>query len=553
MQRKKIKLGMAAILFGSLFLFGQEQNSFDLGEIHGNFQTDFQYYVEDTLIGAPPVEEQFLLNAFLNLTYTRNKFSAGMRYEVWQNALLGYDRRYKGNGMPFRYARYNSGFLDITLGNFYEQFGSGVILRTNEEWGLGFDNSIDGLRTIFRLKDGTVIKGVIGQQRFYFSLGEGIVRGFDVKLPISDYAGWEKSHLELGGSFVSKFQEDLDPRYNLPKNVGSWAGRLQFRKGGFQLFSEYAYKINDPSTLNNFIYKDGQALITTATFSGKGFGIILASKRLYNMHYRSDRTAILNDLMINFLPAYTFQHTYTLPALYPYATQPNGEVGYQAELNYKIKRGSALGGKYGTDIRVNYSIVHAIPQTELNDTTPLYSPGTDGYDVDFWGWGEERYFRDFNIALSRRINKKMKALLTYINVNYNKEIIEGKPGFIYMQSGIIELQYKLKPRHTLRSELQAMFIAKDKGYRDRGDWIMILLEYTISPNWFFTFQDSYNYGNPDPIRRVHYYMFSAGYASGASRIQVNYGKQQEGIFCVGGVCRNVPASNGLSFSISTSF
>jgi len=32
-----------------------------------------------------------------------------------------------------------------------------------------------------------------------------------------------------------------------------------------------------------------------------------------------------------------------------------------------------------------------------------------------------------------------------------------------------------------------------------------------------------------------------------------YGKQREGIFCVGGVCRNVPASNGVTLTITSSF
>jgi hypothetical protein len=34
---------------------------------------------------------------------------------------------------------------------------------------------------------------------------------------------------------------------------------------------------------------------------------------------------------------------------------------------------------------------------------------------------------------------------------------------------------------------------------------------------------------------------------------MSYGKQRAGIFCVGGVCRNVPASNGFAISITSSF
>ena len=36
-------------------------------------------------------------------------------------------------------------------------------------------------------------------------------------------------------------------------------------------------------------------------------------------------------------------------------------------------------------------------------------------------------------------------------------------------------------------------------------------------------------------------------------VQIGYGRQQQGIFCVGGVCRVVPPSNGLSLSLTTQF
>ena len=46
---------------------------------------------------------------------------------------------------------------------------------------------------------------------------------------------------------------------------------------------------------------------------------------------------------------------------------------------------------------------------------------------------------------------------------------------------------------------------------------------------------------------------SVGYTNKANRISLGYGRQRAGIFCVGGVCRTVPASNGLSISITSSF
>src|SRR5438046_593090 len=116
------------------------------GALHGNFQLDAQYYVTDSAIGAPYVPEKILSNGFANFIYERDNFSAGLRYENYTNPLLGFDPRYKGNGIPYRFLDYKNNELQITAGNFYDQFGSGLIYRTYEERSLGYDNAMEGLR-----------------------------------------------------------------------------------------------------------------------------------------------------------------------------------------------------------------------------------------------------------------------------------------------------------------------------------------------------------------------------------------------------------------------
>jgi hypothetical protein len=36
--------------------------------------------------------------------------------------------------------------VGVTIGNFYDQFGSGMIFRAYEERQLGIDNSLDGIK-----------------------------------------------------------------------------------------------------------------------------------------------------------------------------------------------------------------------------------------------------------------------------------------------------------------------------------------------------------------------------------------------------------------------
>lgn len=553
-MRKTILIFLSFISLGVCYVRAQEKN---FGQISGNFQTDAQYYIEDTKTGAAAVDEKMLLNSFANLTYTLGNFSAGVRFEGYMNSLLGYPNLAginNGVGVPFRWASFVNDNLDITVGNFYEQFGNGLILRAYEEKVLGVDNAFDGLRVKYNPLPGVYLKGLVGKQRYYWDNGPGIVRGFDGEIQFNDLIpSFSESDLRviLGGSFVSKYQPEETPHpfYNLPKNVGAGAGRLDLRYNGFNIVSEYAYKINDPSADNNYIYKPGQAFLINATYSQKGLGIILGTKWIDNMSFRSDRNASLTDLNINLLPEISKNHTYVLSAFYPYASQTNGEWGAKAEVMYRFARNTPLGGKYGTTVSVNYSRVHDIKRTPINDTTPISASGTLGYESKFFSIGKELYFQDFNIEITKKWNNKLHTILSYVNLIYNYDVLRGMKGHENVRAniGIMDITYKFTDKLALRGQFQGLFTKQDEG-----NWAFGLLELTI-PNWFFTVFDNWNYGNDDSDRRFHYVNVGFGYTKGGNRIQLTYGKQRAGIMCVGGVCRNVPASNGFALSISSTF
>lgn len=519
------------------------------GEIHGNADVTTQYYNIDTLIGAPIVEEKALMNGFANLIYTNGPISAGLRYESYLNVLQGFDPGYRGNGIPYRFFRFNKEGLDITVGNFYEQFGNGQILRTYEERALGIDNAFDGVRVMYEPTKGVYLKGLIGKQRIFFDLGPGIVRGLDSEFHLNDLLPGldsSKTKISIGGSFVSKYQNDLNPDYTLPQNVAAYGGRFNISREKIRLIGEYTYKMNDPSSDNGFIYKNGQAALITASYSQKGLGINVSGKFMDNMSFRSDRNQVINNLMINYLPALTKQHTYNLAAtLYPYATQPNGEVGFQIDGIYKIPKKTALGGKYGTTIQVNYSWVNEIKREDLDDlgSTRL------GYKA-YLGAGSTPYFRDFNVELTRKLNKKVKLKASYFNILYNMEVVQGLGGkpIVKADIGVVDVLVKLKNKHAVRFEAQHM-----NTKQDQGNWAYGLVEYTVAPHWSFSVVDQYNYGNSNPDLRIHYLYGNVVYVKNANRFTVGYGRQRAGIFCVGGVCRNVPASNGLYVNITSSF
>ena len=556
------KIILAAVLsVGTQCVMGQNKG----GNLTGNVESIFQYLNEDTLIGADQPDSKGLMNTYMNVFYTHGNFKGGMRIECYLPRIQGYPNRFDGTGIGMRYVGYQNDFVDVALGSFYEQFGSGMALRAYEDRALGYDNMLDGARIIIRPTKGVTIKGVYGLQRFSFQQGrivhgDGLVRGIDGEVNINTLFKKlkdKKLDVTLGASFVSKYQEDNNDVYILPENTGLYGGRAKLRYGKFTLDGEYVVKEQDPSGDNSYIYNYGHAALVNFGYSRKGLGIILSAKSVDNMSYRSDRTKGLTDLFINYLPAMNKTHTYNLvSSIYPYATQPTGEIAYQAEVLYTIKRGSKLGGKYGTSINANFSTAYK-PLQHTGNIDPSDSTGV-AYEGRVFDQSDSLLWRDININIYRKFSKKFNARLSYYNISLNNDVgkVTGDAnGIIRTNIGVVELGYKINRKNSLRFEFQGLFIDRDENndINDKGDWATFLVEYNVSPHWFFSVMDQYNYGNPVEGQKLHYIYGSLGYIKDATRITLGYGRQRAGLFCVGGVCRFVPASNGLTLSFTHSF
>jgi hypothetical protein len=548
------KLFFIGIIFAHIVsLVKGQENPVNYGQIHGNFQIDMQSYKADSIIGAPDVPERILANAYTNLIYTREKFEAGIRYEAYLNALSGYDKRYNGKGIAYRYGKYKGDKIELTLGNFYEQFGNGLVFRTYEEKTLGIDNAMDGAEIKLKPLKGIILTGLIGKQKRFFDTGNGIVRGIDGDFNINEIfepLAEKKTRLVLGGSFVSKYETSEDPVYNLPLNVAAYAARMTLSRSNFVFSVEYAEKMNDPSYDNGYIFKNGNAFFSNLSWSAKGFGVMLSAIRFDNMSFRSERSAIVNDLTINYLPSIAKAHTYAFAAMYPFSSQPMGQAGGNAEVFYKFQKNTLLGGAYGMDLSVNYTQVNSIQKEKVIINPNDEIPNLDGYKSAPFSIGDELYYKDFNVELQKKVNKTFKIALTYMHQEYNMDVIQGLSGhgIITSEIAISDLTVKFNSKNSLRVEIESL-----STKQDLGNWAMLLLEYSYAPHWFIAAGDQYNYGNPEKQYQAHYYTVSAGYNDGGSRIQFGYGRQREGVVCVGGVCRNVPASNGFVLSVSSTF
>ena len=468
---------------------------------------------------------------------------ATTRLELMQWPLPGYDADFAGHGIGHLSVAATFDWGEITVGDVYGEFGSGLILNLYEERSLGVDGALRGAKCYVTPYKGIHLTALGGKQRRYWNCykdgawgwnyGRDAMLGGDVELRVDQ---WSKRMPELdmtlsiGGSYVSKY-EKLDTvivymngipyMRNFPQWVGAGAVRAEWQWKGWSLMTEYAYKANDPCLENHYDYRHGTAGFFSLGYSRKGLSVLLQAKMSDNMAFRSERKRTDIAGRINHMPAFAQQHTYALAALYPYATNyAEVEYAFQGEVRYTWARKTKMGGKYGTAMKLSASHIR-----RLN------------------GWGE--VYTDVNIELNKRISKQwwLNAMLMY--QAYNQYATEGHGDMIRSGIAVLDARVQINKNVSMHGELQYLYTP-----HYQGQWLFALYEVNLYRNWTLSGQYMYNIGFASEATNEHFYTFSATYTHGAHRLMAGYTKTKEGFNCSGGICRYVPRQEGVTINYS---
>ena len=519
----------------------------------------------DGLIPLPTISEGYYLsNSYLDLGVRWDHNDDGenptsalgfqslelvTRGELTKWPLLGYDADFGGYGLSHLHVGATFNWGKITVGDVYGQFGSGMVLRLYEDRALGVDNALRGGKIEVTPYKGIYLTALGGKQRRYWNcytdgawgwnykqdavLGANLELGLQEWIPQLQEAG---ANLSIGGSYVSKYQAKdtiifIDPNamqaymYNLPAWVGAGSVRAQLQMKGWNAMVEYAYKANDPSILNDYSYKHGEALLMSLSYSQKGLAILAQAKRSNNMSLRSDRQANLMAGTINHMPPFATQHTYMLASLYPYGTEKTAnEWAFQGEVRYTWKRGTAMGGKYGTTLKLNASHIRGTSDT-------------------WFGMTEEPYYTDVNLELNKKLTKEWYIGAMAMYQTYNKRVVEGHGDLVRAGIGVVEAKYAVNKKVQMRAELQYLYTKQDEG-----QWVAALYELSLWRQLVLSGQWMYNIGYAHEATNEHYYTVAATYTHGAHRVMAGYTKTREGYNCSGGICRYVPKQQGITLT-----
>ena len=541
------------IVFISISVFSQEK-----GNVTGGLESNAQWYLNDKELDFSQPENPLRSNNYLFINYKYKNWLGGTQVESYEkNALLNYNPAFKGTNIGTYFLEYKNDKIDITGGYFYEQFGSGLLYRSWEDRALGINNALRGLRVIIKPTSYLTIKAINGKQRSGFDVANSTIYGLDTEVVLSDLFKMKTSELSFGITYVGRDEKTdfVNPNFNRLTNA--FAGRINFSRNAFYLTTEYDYKSKDAvvqvNQVSNSFVKPGSALVLNMGYSKKGFGLDGTFRRLENMSFFSEREAngnSYNDKIMGFIPSLTKQHHYNLANIYVYQAQPNvllsdeslvkaGEIGGQIDLFYNFKKGTKFGGKYGTKVAINYSNWHA-----LGGTFYLYSP--QDYKTDFLGFGK-KYFSDINIEITKKISDKLSTGFAYINQYNNLKLTTDTFGIVQTNIVAGEATYKFNTTKSIRIQGEHMWADSDKR-----NWAASTVEYNFNSKFSVYASDMYNYGNLDGNDN-HYYNVGSAFRKNSTRIALSYGRQRGGLVCVGGVCRIVSESSGISLSLNSTF
>ena len=541
---------VTTVLITLFFLsFSYSQSS----KIYGSFESNAVYYQENE---EENYENKLGSNNYLNIKYL---FNSNWNVEVQVESYLpkrlqGFSNSFEKTHLSTLSINYSKNNFNTSIGTIYDQFGSGLILRTWEDRQLGINNSIWGLSTSFDSKNFNV-KLLGGWQKKGIEISNGKVVGIDSNIKLMNNDN-KYQNLVLGLSYVGRFENPHYISYDFNDLTNLFSTRLDYYTNEFYLEFEQVLKSKDgiiqAGLISNEFVKKGSAHSLNLGFIKTGFGLDMTFRRLENMPIFSDRFEqgeIYNESNVNYLPGLTKQHDYQLANINVYESQANvsfpdpglmkaGEIGYQFDLYYDLKEGSSLGGKYGSKLSLNVSSWYNL-KGKYN-----YFPSE--YETDFIGFGE-KYFSEQSLEIRKKWSKRFENIFLFINKYYNKRFVEEKSGEINSQILVIDNTLKLKNKKSIRLEIQHLNTNDDKK-----NWYGYGIEYNFNYSISAYHNAMVNYENLDEDKPV-FYSVGASFNKNASRFSVSYGKERGGLLCYGGICRYIPEFKGFSFTVNTSF
>ena len=456
---------------------------------------------------------------WFNLDYRKSVFSAGIRFDVFQpndpdpSISRGKD---KYSDISFKYFGIKLGNrhkgMKFTVGNYYEMFGRGLLLKSYEDRNIRIDNNLLGVNLKANYAN-FYLTALTGSAENILSERKDILHAVDL-----EYRGLKK--VKLGASYVSN-----NPGIENIASTNLSSIRFAPRIWNFEFYGEYGIKQNSDTkeqVFNNSEYKIGEAYYGNINFYWGLFSISGEYKYYDNFAFQSyDKTIVYNTP-----PSLRRDQTYILLNRHPSALDQNNETGFQVEANYNVSSNSIL--------LLNYN------QTKTLPSSSYYQRILETNNI------QKTQLKDLYFQLTQTWNSKIETIFAF-------DINEELSGNTKSYTPILDNKFYIGDIHTLRIvfEHQAVEnISNNEKYYDQ----VLQLEYLRSPNISISVVTEMKTTEPEPnkVNRDFWGFIMFGYKLAEhTDLSLLVGTRQAGNICIGGVCRYEPEFEGLELKILT--
>jgi len=556
------------VLLGTCnWALGQSKDS-DKGQFSGNLLLTYQKYVRDDSIGANTKvykENTASADAWLFMQYRIKGYSFVLRYDAFNNSpLLDPQSAYTNHGVGFWQINKSVDKLDITMGSFYDQFGTGILFRAYEQRQIGIDYAIQGMRLKYNINDKWAIKGFAGNQKGNiknrFGFANQVISGVNIEGNIGLGSDSKYGDLQVGASAVNRTLDretmdrlvatintyDLADRFYPKYNVYGENAYFTYTKDNFSWTVEGNVKSKEAIMEDDskFHLTGGKVLYTSMSWGKGGWnlgkqkasvGLNVQARHVDHFSFRTAPTENLLNGLVSYLPSMTRQNTYRLLSRYNAPGQAMGEDGIQGEIEFKPRK--------GTQIFFNGSYVQTLASNgKLNTTTGMKEA--------------EKLFSENYLEVVQKIGKHDKLKLGIQRIVYNQTRYESEPEYVPVKTitPFGEWLHTLNQGKSLRIEWQYL-----NTKNDQGSFANLMIEMFVRKNLSIAVADMVNVV-PHRYERMiiankvlHYPTFFIGYTEKNTVFTLAFLKQQQGVNCSGGICREEPAFSGVRFTVSSNF
>jgi len=430
---------------------------------------------------------QDIFHNWFDFVWSSGLYNVGLRYEAHQPDDWG--KTYQD--LSYRYFQLSSEFLELTVGNYYEMFGRGLILRSYENRDLRHDNNLDGVKGTVDL-DGYDLTLLWGTPRGKYERIDDPLFGADAKIAALDW-------MTLGGSYL---RTDITS-YGF---VQLYGGNLGLAFPHLDLYGEYARK----DSVEEKEERPGDAVYLSSNLYFTGFGLSLEYKDYQRFEFTHGEVTYNNP------PSLTKEHQYTLLNRHAYVLSLDGEKGFQVQATSTPYQELSLLANYSytTDQKdkMTFSEIYAEAEYDYKDLATVKA-----------GFSKMEYKKeegfpvflapvfDFTYYLSEQ--NSLALVLEHLSTNKDD-------GDLTYYDQIISLTFSRSPVFSLTLTHERTTEWETKTWSGKKSWFISTLDWAISERHNFS---------------------------------LSIGSRRKGKVCAGGVCTDRPALDGGEIKLWSQF